>query len=591
MLKVQISQQAPFQMDMEFECLQGELLALVGPSGSGKTSALRAIAGLIPIKEGTIKVDSEVWLDSAHDLSLPAHLRSVGMVFQNFALFPHLTALENIGLALPKGALTKDAHELLLDMQLEDLQDRYPHQLSGGQCQRVALARAFARKPKVLLLDEAFSAVDYPTRMSLYEELIKLRQRISIPIVMVTHDLREARLLSNRICILDQGKTLQQATPDHIFSSPRNARVAALVGLRDIYSGTFFKLPEHGGSPHAQMAKIVCGHASDSIELMIHDKGRLPNQTEVKWVIAGQYVALSNVASNEPNTLCGSIERILQLSEISSVKVRLPSPLHQMHLELSTRHIQELHLEVGNTVYLKLDPDGIHIMPVYSDLKHKYAQKQKKEQAQVIGAVILAAGQGLRLGGVPKGLIEIDGLALIVRQIQELKASGVAEIFVVTGYYQEQFSKILEKYHVHLIHNGCPERGQASSVRLGLEYVAKHSSHIEALLMVLSDQPLLELADIRQLIEQFKTREYGHFLIPIVNGHRGNPVMLSKIGLGLILAKNNDSVVRTYMDEHPDEVVQWETNNLHFTFDLDTLESVQEFTQISGLVVKVPNSG
>ena len=241
MLKAELIQVGPIYLDMHFECQVGELLALVGPSGSGKTSALRALAGLLPVTQGVIELDQTVWFDSAKNIFVPAHDRLVGMVFQNYALFPHLTALQNICLALPDKAGQEYACNLMEDMQLVDLQNRFPSELSGGQRQRVALARAFARQPKLLLLDEAFSAVDYPTRKTLYEELIKLRERIAIPIVMVTHDLREARLLSDRMCILDQGRSLQQAPAELIVSSPRNARVAELVGLNDIYAGTFFK--------------------------------------------------------------------------------------------------------------------------------------------------------------------------------------------------------------------------------------------------------------------------------------------------------------------------------------------------------------
>jgi molybdate transport system ATP-binding protein len=174
MLQVQLQSQDPVYLDMAFECQNGQLLALVGPSGSGKTSALRAIAGLLPVASGKIGIGDTTWLDTENNLFIPPTKRSIGMVFQNYALFPHLTAYQNIELALPSHLTQEYVEGLLKDMGLMDLQKRYPHELSGGQRQRVALARAFARQPKVLLLDEAFSAVDHPTRKILYEELIKL---------------------------------------------------------------------------------------------------------------------------------------------------------------------------------------------------------------------------------------------------------------------------------------------------------------------------------------------------------------------------------------------------------------------------------
>jgi molybdate transport system ATP-binding protein len=273
MLKAVLRSQNPVLLDMSFECQRGELLALVGPSGSGKTSALRSLAGLMPLHDGLIQVDGQIWFDATHQISIPAAQRSVGMVFQNYALFPHLNTYDNIFLALAQHQSSELVESLMRDMGLLDLQKRFPHELSGGQRQRVALARAFARNPKLLLLDEAFSAVDHPTRKILYEELIKLRQRIDIPIVMVTHDLKEARLLCDRMCILDQGKTLQQASPSHIFSSPRNARVAELVGLTDIYSGTFFK--SDFSSSDVRRAYLQWGQGVHSMKLQIEDKGAL----------------------------------------------------------------------------------------------------------------------------------------------------------------------------------------------------------------------------------------------------------------------------------------------------------------------------
>src|SRR6187551_2441448 len=241
MLTVRLAQRSPIPLDVELHCGPGELLALVGPSGSGKTSVLRAIAGLMPIADGRVAIDDEVWLDSALAIDVPAERRPVGIVFQHYALFPHLSALANVSLALPHGAAPDTALRLLSGMQLDGLAERRPHELSGGQRQRVALARALARSPKLLLLDEAFSAVDQPTRQALYDELVKLRERVGIPIVMVTHDLREARLLADRLSILEAGATLQDGAPEVVLSRPRNAHVAALVGLRDIHSGIFHR--------------------------------------------------------------------------------------------------------------------------------------------------------------------------------------------------------------------------------------------------------------------------------------------------------------------------------------------------------------
>ena len=358
MLKVRLAQRSPIPLDVELHCGPGELLALVGPSGSGKTSVLRAIAGLMPIAEGRVAIDDEVWLDSALAIDVAAERRPVGIVFQHYALFPHLSALANVSLALPRGAPPDTAQRLLGDMQLDGLAERRPHELSGGQRQRVALARALARSPRLLLLDEAFSAVDQPTRQALYDELVKLRERVGIPIVMVTHDLREARLLADRLCILEGGATLQDGPPEVVLSRPRNAHVAALVGLRDIHSGVFHKSPD-GKSP----ARLRWGDA-EGIDLATVDKGRIDDGTSVRWVIAGEYVHLHLAPPDGVNVVACVVERAHRLGDITTLACRSIAPPHALvHVEVTTRQAREGGMAVQRPVFLRLDPEGIHIMP------------------------------------------------------------------------------------------------------------------------------------------------------------------------------------------------------------------------------------
>lgn len=357
MLNVSLHQTGPIALNVRLQCAPGELLALVGPSGSGKTSVLRAIAGLLRVAEGRISLDDAVWFDSASKLNVPAERRPIGMVFQHYALFPHLSALANVKLALPRGADADTAMRLLQDMQLESFAARRPHQLSGGQRQRVALARALARAPKVLLLDEAFSAVDQPTRQALYEELIKLREKVGVPIVMVTHDLREARLLADRMCILEMGETLQNDPPEQLMSRPRNARVAALVGLRDIHAGLFYK-------DGAGQGRLRWGNADAGIDLQTVDKGKLLDAAAVRWVIAGEHVHLHMTQPDTVNVVACRLERVLRLGEITTIECRLLLPPQTLlHLDVTTRQARQLGLAPGSPVFLQLDPQGIHIMP------------------------------------------------------------------------------------------------------------------------------------------------------------------------------------------------------------------------------------
>lgn len=357
MLNVRLHQPGPIPLNVQLQCAGGEMLALVGPSGSGKTSVLRAIAGLLPVAQGHISLDEALWFDSESRVDVPAEQRPIGMVFQHYALFPHLSALANVSLALPRDAKPEAALRLLQDMQLEGLAKRRPHELSGGQRQRVALARALARQPRLLLLDEAFSAVDQPTRQALYDELIKLREKVGVPIVMVTHDLREARLLADRMCILEAGETLQNDLPEQLMSRPRNARVAALVGLRDIHPGVFYRT---GGA----QGRLRWGDAESGIDLQTQDKGRLLDATPVRWVIAGEHVHLHLTSPEGANVVACRVERLQRLGAITSIACRLQAPPQTLlHLEITTRQARRLELEPGSAVFVQLDPQGIHIMP------------------------------------------------------------------------------------------------------------------------------------------------------------------------------------------------------------------------------------
>lgn len=233
-LSVTLKQQGPIALDVEFSVAPGEILALVGPSGSGKSTTLRAIAGLYAPSSGCILCNGTVWFDSKLGVDLPARSRRVGMVFQSYALFPHLTALENVMEALgdlPPVERHTQAHALLQRMHLDGLEARRPAALSGGQQQRVAVARALARRPNVLLLDEPFAAVDRVTRRKLRRELIELRRELPMPVILVTHDLDDVIRLADRMCVLSGGQILQTGAVEEVMAHPASATVAELLDL------------------------------------------------------------------------------------------------------------------------------------------------------------------------------------------------------------------------------------------------------------------------------------------------------------------------------------------------------------------------
>jgi molybdate transport system ATP-binding protein len=229
-----------FKLDVDFSINQ-EILAILGPSGSGKTMTLQCIAGLIQPDEGYIKLNNKVLLDSAKGIKLKTRMRRVGFVFQNYALFPHLTAEDNIAYGinhLPKSEVKTRVAELMDKMHITGLGRRFPRQLSAGQQQRVALARALAPEPEALLLDEPFSALDAQVKERLELELMNLQNFYKGNILFVTHDLTEGYKLASKIAIYESGHVVQCDYKNKVIGSPANRTVARLTGVRNIMQGS-----------------------------------------------------------------------------------------------------------------------------------------------------------------------------------------------------------------------------------------------------------------------------------------------------------------------------------------------------------------
>jgi molybdate transport system ATP-binding protein len=229
-----------FHLRPKFEADE-EMVVLLGPSGSGKSLTLRAIAGLLTPDRGRIEVPDGVVFDASTRVNLPPQSRNVGYVVQNLALFPHLTVEQNIGFALsrwPTAQRQQRVTELLDMLGLAGLESRLPRAISGGQQQRVALGRALAARPRVLLLDEPFTALDAPVRNALRREVARLRRQLGLLALFVTHDLQEAYALADRIAVYDQGEVLQFGSRQEVFGQPKNVRVARLLDARNIFEGT-----------------------------------------------------------------------------------------------------------------------------------------------------------------------------------------------------------------------------------------------------------------------------------------------------------------------------------------------------------------
>jgi len=200
----------------------GSIVAVTGPSGSGKTTFLRQLAGLIQPESGHIQYGEELWLNTKSAFNLPVQKRRTGFVFQDYALFPHLSVRENLSFALDKGADKNVIDELLQAVGLVQLADHRPHQLSGGQQQRVALARALVRKPNLLLLDEPLSALDHSMRADLQDLLLKFHRELEFTMIIVTHDLGEIFRLANQVIVIENGKIIKQGTPAQVYLSDQD---------------------------------------------------------------------------------------------------------------------------------------------------------------------------------------------------------------------------------------------------------------------------------------------------------------------------------------------------------------------------------
>jgi len=366
---LEIRQQRPMPLAGELRCGPGELLALVGPSGAGKTSLLRVAAGLLKPPHGAqarVSVGGACWCDTARGLWLPPQRRHVGLVFQHYALMPHLSALDNVALSLlhlPGRLRRARAAQWLDHVRLTAVeQARRPADLSGGQRQRVAVARALAREPRLLLLDEPFSAVDMMNRRGLYDLIAGLRRELRVPMVLVTHDLHEARALADRLVVMDAGQVLQQGTPEAIHRAPRNARVADLVGILNRWQGTW-----EGAAPEPGRGWLRWGEGPRALRLPVHDKGKLPAGHAVDWVIPGDAITLTETPGTARVDLGqarvpASVIEARHQGEITLATLTL-AVAGGVPLQLTLTGAQRRQLAPGQTLGVALDLTQVHVMP------------------------------------------------------------------------------------------------------------------------------------------------------------------------------------------------------------------------------------
>ena len=363
-LEVRIRKRFPhpegsFHLNVHFRALAGFTI-LFGPSGAGKTTLLDCIAGLTDPDDGRIAVGGEDLYDAEKKRNVAAWKRNIGYVHQDLALFPHLTAEENVTYGLRRldaAERQKRSREMLNAFRIEHLRDRRPSQISGGERQRVALARALVTEPRALLLDEPLSALDRPTKSSLVDDLRKWNQNHRVPILFVTHNGEEVFALGDEVIVLDSGKIAAQGLPHEVMRAPRLETVANLAGFENIFDANVVALHETRGT-------MTCHLRRGTVELetpLVRAEVGSPLRVGIQ---AGDLL----LATEEPhglsarNILPGTIRRLIQRDVMIAAIVECGGIDFEVHLTLAARDV--LQLKPGKAVWVVVKTHSCHLMAV-----------------------------------------------------------------------------------------------------------------------------------------------------------------------------------------------------------------------------------
>lgn len=358
MLEVRIRKTLPgFKLEATFS-IDHEILAILGPSGSGKTMTLQCIAGLMQPDEGYVRLNGRLLLDSASSFSLTPQLRRVGFVFQNYALFPHLTVYDNIAFGichLTRQEIAERVDQLIRKMNLQELGHRYPKQLSAGQQQRVALARALAPEPDLLLLDEPFSALDAQVKERLGNELLEIQQYYKGDVLFVTHDLAEAYKLCSKIAVYESGHILQFDSKQGVIEGPACPAVASLTGVRNLLEGVVANLKETN-------VWVAVPGLSEPLRINLKNGVALKQNQNVTVGIRPEYIYIADNPGE--NTFLSTVDRAIEgVATINYCFCLQGSGAANKHyLEANLLKQKTPWLPSGQKCYLHLPPERLFIM-------------------------------------------------------------------------------------------------------------------------------------------------------------------------------------------------------------------------------------
>ena len=346
-----------FNLNVHFRALAGFTI-LFGASGAGKTTLLDCIAGLSDPDDGRIAVGGEDLYDSEKKRNVAAWKRNIGYVHQDLALFPHLTAEENVAYGLRAlGAAERQtrSREILALFRIDHLRDRRPAQISGGERQRVALARALVTEPRALLLDEPLAALDRPTKSSLVGDLRSWNQHHRVPILFVTHDGEEVFALGDEVIVLDAGRIVAQGQPHEVMHAPRLETVAHLSGFENIFDGTVVALHEDRGTMTCRLGSSLVELETPLVRAEIGSRLRV-------GVRAGDLLLATEYPHglSARNVLPGTIRRLVQRDVIIAAMVDCDGAEFEVHVTLAAR--DALQLGLGKSVWVVVKTHSCHLM-------------------------------------------------------------------------------------------------------------------------------------------------------------------------------------------------------------------------------------